>query len=106
MFTRVVEGKCKPGKTNEFCSTVTKKVLPILQKQQGFQDEIVLVASTDPSQVLMLSFWNTREDAERYHREQFTKIAEMVRPLGDGDPVVKAYDVNTSTVHHITQKAA
>jgi heme-degrading monooxygenase HmoA len=106
MFTRVVEGKCKPGKTTEFCNTIVEKVMPILKKQQGFQDEIVLVSTTDPSQVLMISFWNKREDAERYHREQFAKIAHMVRHLGDGDPVVKNYDVNTSTVHHIIQKAA
>ena len=28
--------------------------------------------------VLWLSFWNTREDAERYDREQYPKINEML----------------------------
>lgn len=106
MFTRVVEGKCKTGKTNEFCNTVNEKVLPILRRQQGFQDEIVLVSNKDPNRVLMLSFWNKREDAERYHNEHFTKITEMLRPIGDGDPVVTTYDVNTSTVHHIASGKA
>ncbi len=106
MFTRVVEGRCKPGKRSDFCNTVTEKVLPILRKQEGFQDEIILVSSTDPNRVLMLSFWKKREDAERYHKEHFSKIAEMVRHLGDGDPVITTYDVNSSTIHHIGSKKA
>jgi quinol monooxygenase YgiN len=102
MFTRVVELRCKAGKTNEVASLTTEKLLPILKKQQGFQDEIALVSNTDPTRVLALSFWTRREDAERYQREQFSKIAEMLRPLCEGEPVVSTYDVNTSTVHHIT----
>jgi quinol monooxygenase YgiN len=101
MFTRVVELRCKAGKTNEVATLASEKVLPILKKQQGFQDEIALVSNTDPTRVLALSFWNKREDAERYHHEQFPRIAEMMRPLCEGEPVVSTYDVNTSTVHHI-----
>ena len=72
MFTRVVELRAKQGKTNELCSAASEKVLPILKKQQGFQDEIVLVSNTDSNRVLAQSFWNKREDAERYQREQFS----------------------------------
>jgi heme-degrading monooxygenase HmoA len=102
MFTRVVELKCKAGKTNEVASMANEKVLPILRKQQGFQDEIVLVSTTDPNRVSALSFWNRREDAERYQREQFSQIAAMLRPLCEGEPMISTFDVNTSTVHHIT----
>ncbi len=107
MFTRVVELRAKPGKTNELCSTVGGNVLSILKKQQGFQDEIILVSNTDPNQVRVLSFWNSREDAERYYREQFSQIAEMLQPLSEGKPELSTFDVNTSTVHHINiEKAA
>jgi len=106
MFTRVVELRAKPGKTHELSSAASEKVLPILKKQQGFQDEIVLVSNTDANRVLALSFWNSREDAERYHREQFTRITEMIRNLCDGEPMVTTFDVNTSTVHHITSRKA
>ncbi len=106
MFTRVVELRAKQGKINELASTASEKVLPILKKQQGFQDEIVLVSHTDANRVLALSFWDSREDAERYHREQFTRVTEMIRNFCDGDPMVATYDVNTSTVHHITSGKA
>jgi quinol monooxygenase YgiN len=101
MFTRVVEINCKAGKTNEVATLANDKVLPILRKQQGFQDEITLVSHKDPNRMLALSFWTKREDAERYQREQFSHIAEMLRPLCSGEPVISTYDVNTSTVHHI-----
>jgi len=77
-------------------------VLPILKKQQGFQDELILVSNTDHNKVLAISFWNKREDAERYHHEQFSRIAETMRPFLDGEPQVGNYDVNISTAHHIT----
>ena len=37
------------------------------------------LSDTEPNRVLALSFWNTKEDAERYHREQYPAIHEMVR---------------------------
>jgi quinol monooxygenase YgiN len=102
MFTRVVEIRCKTGKANELSKLANEKAIPILRQQQGFQDEIVLTSSTDPNRVVALSFWNRREDAEHYHREQYPKIAEMLRPLCESEPTVSTYEVNTSTAHHIS----
>ena len=87
MFTRAVELKAKPGKTNRLCSVTSERVLPILKKQQGFQGEIVLFSNTEPDRMLVLSFWNKREDAERHHREQFPRLIEMLRPLYEGEPL-------------------
>ncbi|MGC2210842.1 MAG: antibiotic biosynthesis monooxygenase [Candidatus Korobacteraceae bacterium] len=101
MFTRVVELLCKPGKTAELTRTASEKILPILRKQQGFQDEIVLTSNTDPSRVMALSFWTRREDAERYQREQYQQIAEMLLPFCEERPIIATFDVNASTVHHI-----
>ena len=105
MFTRVVEIRCKAGKSDELSRTANEKALPILRKQQGFQDEIILTSSTDPNHVMALSFWNRREDAEHYHRDQYPKIAEMLRPLCEGEPKISTCEVNTSTAHHIGKAA-
>ncbi len=48
-----------------------------------------------------LSFWNAREDAERYHREQYPKIHEMLKHLFETEPVIRTFDVHTSTTHRI-----
>ncbi len=101
MFTRMVDLKCKAGKNNELANLAREKLLPILRKQHGFQDMITLVSPADPNRMLSLSFWNRSEDAERYQREHFSRIAEMLRPLCEGEPMVSTYEVSTSTVHNI-----
>jgi len=101
MFTRVVEITCKSGKAKELSSTINEKVLPILKKQPGFVDEAVLVSDTESTRILGLSFWNSKDDAERYHREQYPKIQEMLEPLLETEPVVRTFDVHTSTTHRI-----
>jgi heme-degrading monooxygenase HmoA len=101
MFTRIVELTTKPGKNRELSDTVHEKVLAILKKQKGFVDEMVLVSDRDDNRVVGLSFWNTREDAEQYHRADYPKVQEILRPLLDGEPVIRTFDVHTSTTHKI-----
>jgi heme-degrading monooxygenase HmoA len=101
MFTRIVELTTKPGKNRQLSDTIHDKVLPILKKQKGFVDETVLVSDKEENRVLSLSFWNTKEDAEEYHREQYQKVHETVRSLLDAEPVIRTFDVHTSTPHRI-----
>lgn len=93
MFTRVVELKSKSGKSKELTNTLNENVVPILKKQHGFVDEIALVSETEPDRVLGISFWDSREDAELYRREQFPKIHDSVRHLLEGEPVVRTFNM-------------
>ena len=86
MFTRVVELVSKQGKARELSSTINDKIVPILKKQPGFVDEILLVSDADSNRVLALSFWKSREDAERYQREQYNSVRETLQPLLQADP--------------------
>jgi hypothetical protein len=43
MFARTVSFRLKPGRSAEFTQVFDKEVLPVLRKQDGFQDEITLV---------------------------------------------------------------
>jgi len=106
MFTRIVELTSKSGKAKELSNIINEKVVPILKKQTGFVDETVLVSDTEPTRILGLSFWNSREDAERYHREHFPKIQEMLKPLLETEPVLRTFDVHTSTTHRIASGKA
>jgi len=101
MYTRVVELTTKPGKARELCTTVDEKVLPILKKQAGFVDEAVLASDTDSNRVLGISFWNSKDDAERYHREQYPKVSEILSHLLDTEPVIRTFEVHTSTTHRV-----
>ena len=101
MFTRAVELTSKSGKSKELSNTINDSVVPILKKQQGFMDEIVLVSQEEPNHILALSFWKTKEDAERYHREQFKNVHDSVRHLLETEPHIRTYEVHTSTGHKI-----
>jgi quinol monooxygenase YgiN len=101
MFTRIVELTAKTGKQRELTRVVDDKVVPILKKQTGFVDEIVLVSDTEPDHVVSVSFWKRREDAEQYHQKEYAAIREMVRPLLETDPVIGTFNVNSSTTHKI-----
>src|SRR5713101_3156816 len=101
MFTRTVEVTPKSGKARELANIINDKVLPILKKQKGFVDETVLVSDKEDNRVLSLSFWNTKDDAEEYHREHYQKVHEMVRHLLEGEPMIRTFDVHISTTHRI-----
>ena len=101
MFTRIVELTSKSGKAKELSNTINEKVVPILKKQTGFVDETVLVSDTESTRILGLSFWNSKEDAERYQREQYARINEILAPLLETAPVIRTFDVHTSTTHRI-----
>ena len=101
MFTRIVELITKPGKNKQLSDTINDKILPILKKQKGFVDETVLVSDKEDNRVLSLSFWKTREDAEEYHRAEYQNIKEMVQHLLEAEPMIRTFDVHSSTTHRI-----
>src|ERR1700681_3201409 len=101
MFTRTVEVTTKPGKARDLTTLIHDKVLPILNKQTGFADETLLVSDTEPNRVLAISFWNTKEDAERYQREQYPVVQQMIRPLPDAHTLSCLFNVDSSTTHKI-----
>ncbi|HVO59867.1 MAG TPA: antibiotic biosynthesis monooxygenase [Terriglobales bacterium] len=101
MYTRIVECHVKPGRKQEATTKMNNEVLPILQKQPGFVDMIGLTDEHDPERLLALSFWTTKEDAERYHREQFSHISDLLKPLLTTTPKVETYNVESSTTHRI-----
>jgi len=101
MFTRVVEITSKAGKARDVSRTVSDKVLSILKNQPGFMDEITLVSDEDPNRVLAISFWKSKENAEKYQREQYNNVVETFRNLMEGQPQVRTYEVETSTFHKI-----
>jgi hypothetical protein len=45
MFARSVTMHLKPNSVAEFNRTVEREVLPLLQKQKGFREELTLISS-------------------------------------------------------------
>ena len=106
MFTRVVAVRTKKGKSGELAKTIRHKILPILEDQPGFVDEILLVSNTEPDQILSLSFWKSQQDAERYTHEEYPRVNELISHLVESAPVSRTFDVDIFTSHKITRGKA
>lgn len=101
MFTRVVAVRTKEGKARQLAKTIEEKILPILEDQTGFVDEVVLISDTEPDQILALSFWENQEDAERYMHEHFPRVNELISHLVESAPVSKTFNVDAFSSHKV-----
>jgi heme-degrading monooxygenase HmoA len=91
----------RAGKSHDLANAINEKILPILRQQPGFIDETVLTSNMESNRVLALSFWKTKEDAERYNKKHFSKINDMISHLVETTPAVRTFNVHTSTPHKI-----
>jgi heme-degrading monooxygenase HmoA len=96
MFTRHVTVKLKRSTFSEFLRLLDNQIIPLLKRQNGFQDEIVLV-SPERLEVIGMSFWETREDAELYNRSQYAQVLGTLSMLLEGTPKVEIFEVSRWT---------
>nr|AUN36821.1 hypothetical protein [uncultured bacterium] len=82
----------------ELTQTFEREILPLLQKQNGFTDEITFL-SPDAKQVIAISLWESKENADRYSRETYPQVLKSLTRVIDGTPDVRGYEVVTSTFH-------
>jgi heme-degrading monooxygenase HmoA len=98
MFARHVSLQLKPTLANEFPVTFEKEILPLLRKQKGFLDELLLM-TPEKRDVVAISLWETKEHAENYHRGVYPQIEKIVNRYAEGIPVVKHFEPQYSTFH-------
>jgi len=98
MFARSVTMRLKPGTLSEFNKTLEREILPLLQKQKGFRDELTLVSSNG-SEVVGISLWDQKQDAETYNRAAYPEVQRILSKVIEGTPQVQTYDVSMSTIH-------
>ncbi len=98
MYARHVTLNLKPNQREELTQTFEREILPLLQKQNGFTDEITFV-SPDGRQVMAISLWESKENADRYNREAYPQVLKSLARVVDGTPEVRGYEVAISTFH-------
>ena len=104
MFARNVSIRLKPNTLNDFKHTFEKEVLPMLQKQAGFRDEVALSGDND-AYVTAISFWDSKEQADTYNRSTYPTVLKTLDKYLDGPPKVRVSTVISSTSHKVTAAA-
>jgi hypothetical protein len=106
MFARNVAVRLKPNSMDEFTRVFENDVLPILQKQTGFQDEITISTSPTGMNVVAISLWDTKEHAEVYNGTGYPEVLQILNRFLDGTPKVRVSAVISSTLHKTAAIAA
>ena len=98
MYARHVSFNLKAIRPEELIQTFEKEILPLLQKQNGFADEITLV-NPDGKDAIGISLWERKEDADMYSRETYPQVLKSLARVVEGTPQVRGFEVPVSTLH-------
>lgn len=105
MFARNVVVRLKPNMLNQFIETFDKAILPLLQKQPGFRDEITL-SNESGTFVNAISIWDSKEHAEAYDKAAYPEVLKAMATITDGAPKVHPSNIVNSTLHKPATVAA
>ncbi len=84
MFARNVTLHLKANGSSEFTQALETEVLPMLRKQEGFQDEIDFV-SEDRGEAVSISIWDRKEHADAYGRDTYPAVLKSLDNVVNGD---------------------
>jgi hypothetical protein len=103
MFVRNVALRLRPNRLDEFKRAVEIEILPLLRTQSGFRD-LITFAMTGGADVIAISLWDSREQAEAYQTAVYPQVMTSLNPVLDGSPKLRVADIVSSTLHTNAQK--
>lgn len=107
MFARILDFDTKLETKEEFVKVVKNEILPILHKQVGFLEILPFFPEkTKEQKVMIVSLWATKADADRYEKESYPRVHEIVKPYLLTPIVVRPYTVETTLCEHFVQALA
>ena len=98
MYSRHVMLNVKPNQLVDLTKTLEREILPLLQKQNGFADEIVF--RSPDNKVIAISLWESKEAADTYSREIYPQVLKSLARVVEGTPEVRGCEVIFSTLHN------
>jgi len=104
MFARHITLQLKPDLAKEFPLTFEKEIVPLLKKQKGFVDELVLM-TPEKKELVAISLWETKEYAEIYNQEVYPRVEKIVEKYIEGVPLIKNFEEQYATFHKIAVPA-
>ena len=87
-IARSVRFDIATDKNDQFHTLFRNEVLPILKKQDGFLDELLLVKD---QHVLAISVWNDMDSARKYESTTYPQLDKALRPVMTGKPTVETF---------------
>src|SRR5580704_4632709 len=86
MFANMIQLAAKQGRGKELTKLMTDQSLNVLKQQPGFVEAIALTPETEQDQVVGISIWNNKADADRFTQGQSQKLLESYKALLQAEP--------------------
>jgi len=106
MYNHTVSFHVLPDTSSLTRDIIHEEILPVLRKQPGLVDLLVLQSSDEPCEFIVSTFWETQDHAENHHRYVYSELMALLKMHMDGEAKVRFYSVDTSTAHHIAAGVA
>jgi len=97
MYSRHITMQVKQNMLPKFPEVIENEILPLLRRQKGFLEEIILTAP-NKTELVAISLWENKEFAENYNREFYPEVVKIVNKYVDGLPIVKTFEVEYATL--------
>jgi len=88
-FARNVQFQIKTGKEREFTALFEKDVLPLLRKQNGFQEYVSLL---NPKGFSGTSLWDDKKSADAYQADAYPQVLAKLTTVIEGTPRVENFE--------------
>jgi heme-degrading monooxygenase HmoA len=105
MYAHNVKVKLRAESATEYRRLMERQIIPLLQTQKGFRDEITLLSSKR-NEAVSISFWDTQEHADAYNHVAYLDVLRCLSKAILGLPIVETFEVVDSTLHEIDSTAA
>jgi len=96
MFARILEITPKVDKKEELIKTVRQEILPILKKQPGFLEVLPFVPEIANEKVIAITLWTEKFEAQKYAKEVFPRVEQILKPYLAEPINFKPYTVETT----------
>jgi hypothetical protein len=100
MFARSISIHLKPNSVAEFTRLIDEETLPLLWKQEGFQDEMTFVVPGG-AEAFEISLWDHKENADAFNRNVYPRALKTWENVVEGTPEIRTYEVCSSSFHKI-----
>jgi hypothetical protein len=91
-IARSVRFDIATDKNEEFHTLFRNEVLPMLKKQDGFKDELLLVQG---QLVLDISVWKNADSARKYETTTYPQVDTALRPVMSGRPIIETFQYDS-----------
>jgi len=100
MYARNVTFRIKANMQSDFTHTFESQILPLLQKQKGFKEEITL-CNPGSQDAVSISMWEHKSKADDYNTRIYPEVLKTLAKVIDGTPRVQTFETVVSTFHSV-----